>query len=301
MILSVFAPLLLATLGLGAAVSPAAPDPQAIITLSNADIASFLPYTRFAAVAYCPPSVTLAWICGANCETNPSFIPIAAGGDGNKIQFWYVGFHLPSSEIIVSHQGTNFTKIDPVLRDINILFENLDKDVFPGVPEGIQIHSGFAKSQKKTADVILQAVQTGLIKFNAKKVTVTGHSLGAAVGLLDAMFLRLHVPADVMVRFIGYALPRVGNQAFADFVDDSGVQVVYINNKKDLVPILPGRFLGYRHPSGEIHIQNSGIWVSCPGQENPSTRCTTGDVPTVFRSNLNNHNGPYQGIEMGRC
>lgn len=87
MILSVFASLLLATFGLGAAVSSAAPDAQAITTLSNADIASFLPYTRFAAVAYCPPSVTLAWICGSTCETNPSFIPIAAGGDGNKIQF----------------------------------------------------------------------------------------------------------------------------------------------------------------------------------------------------------------------
>lgn len=88
---------------------------------------------------------------------------------------------------------------------------------------------------------------------------------GAAVGLLDAMFLRLNISEDVAVRFIGYALPRVGNQAFADFVDSSGVQVEYINNKKDLVPILPGRFLGYRHPSGEIHIRGSGTWMSCPG------------------------------------
>lgn len=87
MILSVFAPFLLATFGLGAAVPPATPDARAITTLSNTNIASFLPYTRFAAVAYCPPSLTLPWSCGANCKTNPSFIPIAAGGDGDKIQF----------------------------------------------------------------------------------------------------------------------------------------------------------------------------------------------------------------------
>lgn len=67
------------------------------------------------------------------------------------------------------------------------------------------------------------------------------------------------------MRFIGYALPRVGNQVFANFVDGSGVQVQHINNMEDLVPILPGRFLGYHHPSGEIHIQDSGTWVSCPG------------------------------------
>ncbi len=79
------------------------------------------------------------------------------------------------------------------------------------------------------------------------------------------MFFRLHVPSDVAVRFVGYALPRVGNQVFADFVDGSGVQVQHINNMEDLVPILPGRFLGYHHPSGEIHIQDSGTWVSCPG------------------------------------
>ncbi|OJT15443.1 Lipase [Trametes pubescens] len=301
MMLSVFTPYLLATFGLGAAVSPAAHDAQGITALSDADIAGFLPYAHFAAIAYCLPSVALNWSCGAYCDANPSFIPIAAGGDGNKVQFWYVGFNPPSGEIIVSHQGTNFTKIDPVLRDVNIIFESLNRTLFPGVPAGIQAHSGFSVSQQKTAADIMTAVQTGLTKFNAKKVIVSGHSLGAAVGLLDALFLRLNIPSDVAVRFVGYALPRVGNQAFADFVDGSGVQVEFINNKRDLVPILPGRFLGYRHPSGEIHIQDSSTWVSCRGQDNPSSQCSTGGVPTIFQSNLNHHNGPYQGIMMGRC
>lgn len=86
--LSVFAPmLLLAAFGLGAAASPATPAAQGITTLSDADIAAFLPYTHFAAVGYCPPSATLAWSCGANCEANPSFVPIAAGGNGDATQF----------------------------------------------------------------------------------------------------------------------------------------------------------------------------------------------------------------------
>jgi hypothetical protein len=42
---------------------------------------------------------------------------------------------------------------------------------------------------------------------------------------------------------------------------------VRINNKEDPVPILPGRFLGYVHSSGEIHIEDSGAWDACPGTE----------------------------------
>ena len=61
-------------------------------------------------------------------------------------------------------------------------------------------------------------------------------------------------------------MPRVGNQAFADFVDGqlSGL-VTHVNNQEDPVPTLPGRFLGFHHVSGEIHIQDSGAWDNCPG------------------------------------
>ena len=61
-------------------------------------------------------------------------------------------------------------------------------------------------------------------------------------------------------------MPRVGNQEFADFVDAHVLDLTHVNNKKDLVPIIPGRFLGFVHPKGEIHIQNSGDWVTCPGR-----------------------------------
>ena len=64
------------------------------------------------------------------------------------------------------------------------------------------------------------------------------------------------------VSFIGYGLPRVGNQDFADYVDSLGLSITHINNKEDFVPILPGRFLGFHHPSGEVHIQDSGAWAA---------------------------------------
>ena len=33
-----------------------------------------------------------------------------------------------------------------------------------------------------------------------------------------------------------------------------------------------GMFLGYAHPSGEVHITDSGPWESCPGTVNSSNR-----------------------------
>ena len=42
--------------------------------------------------------------------------------------------------------------------------------------------------------------------------------------------------------------------------------MTHINNKEDPIPIMPGMSLGYHHPSGEIHIEDSGEWASCPGE-----------------------------------
>ena len=79
---------------------------ESITPLSNAQIASFTPYTHFASTAYCQPKTTLTWSCGgkcvvninlnrltrklspkANCNANPDFIPVASGGDGGSVQF----------------------------------------------------------------------------------------------------------------------------------------------------------------------------------------------------------------------
>jgi hypothetical protein len=39
----------------------------------------------------------------------------------------------------------------------------------------------------------------------------------------------------------------------------------HTNNKHDPIPILPPRVFGYHHPSGEIHIDDSGAWMACSG------------------------------------
>jgi hypothetical protein len=44
----------------------------------------------------------------ANCAgANPAFHPVASGGDGDSVQFWFVGVDTKLGTIIVSHQGTD--------------------------------------------------------------------------------------------------------------------------------------------------------------------------------------------------
>ena len=65
----------------------AVPPLAAVTAISNSQVDSYTPFTHYAAAGYCNPSVTKTWTCGANCDANPGFKPIASGGDGSSTQF----------------------------------------------------------------------------------------------------------------------------------------------------------------------------------------------------------------------
>ncbi|PIL24780.1 hypothetical protein GSI_12666 [Ganoderma sinense ZZ0214-1] len=272
---------------------------QAVSSVSQSQIDSYTPITHYASAGYCQPSATLAWNCGANCQANPSFHPVASGGDGVVVQFWYD----PNLKtVVVSIQGTQPSAILPLLTDSDIQLTSLALDpiLFPGLDLSILAHQGFISAHAMSATDILSAVQTTFSQFSTSRVLLTGHSLGAAIALLHSVYIPLHIPS-AQVTYVGYGLPRVGNQDFADYVDAhaSVTPVTHINNQEDPIPILPGRFLGFHHPSGEIHIQDSLAWVACAGQDNANTECIVGDVSNPLAGNLTDHDGPYNGIEMG--
>ncbi|KAF8633862.1 hypothetical protein AX15_001197 [Amanita polypyramis BW_CC] len=217
------------------------------------------------------------------------------------------------AEVIVTHQGTDIEKTHSILTDIKLIQKNLGSTLFPGVDSSIKVHRGFADEPAKTASDVLSAVRSAL---SSNKVTTVGHSLGAAIALLDGIYLTLQLPG-VSVNTVGYGMPRVSfgspsfspgasikptyrleTKGFANYVD-SHLSLTHINNKRDPIPTLPGRFLHYHHPSGEVHITETGSWDVCPGHDNPGELCTVGDVPTVLASNASDHSGPYNGIIMG--
>lgn len=271
---------------------------QSITALATSQIDQFTPYTYYASAGYCTNTQTLAWDCGTNCDANPGFKPVASGGNGDSVQYWFVGYDPNLDTVIVSHQGTNPSEIMPLVTDADFFLTTLDSTFFPGISSDIEVHNGFQDAQTSTATDVLAAVESAMSTYSTTSVTMVGHSLGAAITLLDSVYLPLWLPAGTTFTTIGYGLPRVGNQAFADYVD-ANLHLTHINNEEDPIPICPGMFLDFVHPAGEVHIQDSGEWASCPGQDNPSTQCIVGDVPEIWDGDESDHDGPYNGVEMG--
>ncbi|KAF8806432.1 alpha/beta-hydrolase [Phlegmacium glaucopus] len=280
--------------------SPAKLQERSVIQVSAADLGSLAPFTQFARAAYCPTNILQGWNCGEACAANPGFQPTVVGGDGNAVQIFFVGFWPDQNSIVVAHEGTDPTQLLSDLTDANILMGNLDTTLFPGVSSGVEVHQGFRNEHKKTAFTILTEVKRLMSVTGSKSIVAVGHSLGGALAELDALFLTLNLPSSTSIKAVTYGTPRVGNSAFAQLIDSKVPDFRRINNEKDIVPIVPGRFLGFQHPHGEIHILSPGNAVSCLGDDDATDpQCQISSVPNIFDGNILNHLGPYEGISIG--
>ncbi|XVF25399.1 hypothetical protein REPUB_Repub13aG0209200 [Reevesia pubescens] len=70
-------------------------------------------------------------------------------------------------------------------------------------------------------------------------LTITGHSLGGALALLNAYEAAATLPG-LPVSVIFFGAPRVGNSAFRDELVELGVKALRVVIKQDLVPRMPG-------------------------------------------------------------
>ncbi|KAF9563618.1 lipase [Agrocybe pediades] len=272
-------------------------ESRATSVLSAAQIESYKPYTYYAGAAYCKPATTLAWNCGTNCNQNPSLKPIASGGNGATIQYWYVGYDTSLKSIIVGYQGTDADKILPVVTDLDFVLDDFDSSLFPGVSSSIKTHNGFNEAHARSASAVLAAVKKGMSTYSTSQITIVGHSLGGALAIISTAHLAVNIPS-AKIKTVSFSAPRVGNDAFVNFVN-AKADMVRINNKKDLIPIVPGRFLGFSHTEGEIHITSSNQWLSCPGTDSTDSGCTIATVPNIFQGNAGDHGGPFNGITIG--
>ncbi|KAL5839029.1 hypothetical protein ACOSQ3_011737 [Xanthoceras sorbifolium] len=76
-------------------------------------------------------------------------------------------------------------------------------------------------------------------KSEEVSLTITGHSLGGALALLNAYEAADTIP-DLPISVISFGAPRVGNSAFRDELHQMGVKTLRVVVKQDLVPRMPG-------------------------------------------------------------
>jgi hypothetical protein len=108
------------------------------------------------------------------------------------------------------------------------------------------VHAGFAAA----LGLLWDDVSAALAPIQ-EPLWITGHSLGGALAVLAAT----RAPAEAVVTF---GAPRVGDAAFALFVNGLPARALRYVNCCDLVPGLPPEVLGFRHAGRLRYIDAAG-------------------------------------------
>ncbi len=53
----------------------------------------------------------LGYLSAAKCSANSGLTPVAAGGDGAAVQYWYVGYDTDLASVVVGFQGTRIERM----------------------------------------------------------------------------------------------------------------------------------------------------------------------------------------------
>lgn len=114
------------------------------------------------------------------------------------------------------------------------------------------VHHGFATAFRSMRDELLDFV----ISKPAEPIFVTGHSLGGALAMLAANYLRHNLRVGAVYTFGG---PRVGDATWAMCYDAAlGDRTFRFVNEEDIVPRVPGMLAGYRHAGQEVFLPALG-------------------------------------------
>ena len=180
---------------------------------------------------------------------------IAVSTDPNEIE------RLGRRDIVIAWRGTrtaqewiqNFKDIlvplPPTLDHVNV---QTIPDPNIRVEKGFlscytSVDEGSAKCKRSARDIIVGEIRRLVKEYKDERlsITLTGHSLGAALATLSAYDVKetVKMHSNILVTVFAFASPRVGNPMFAQRMEEIGVKVLRLVNTHDVVPSVPGLFL----------------------------------------------------------
>ncbi|KAK3018139.1 hypothetical protein RJ639_004593 [Escallonia herrerae] len=121
-------------------------------------------------------------------------------------------------------------------------------------------------------------------------VTITGHSLGAALATLTAYDLTATCDPRLLVTVVSFGGPRVGNGSFRCQLERSGTRILRIVNSDDLITKMPG-FVANSHDVAnkrDVHVRGLPSWLQKRVED---TQWVYADVGKEFR--LSSSHSPY--------
>lgn len=148
-------------------------------------------------------------------------------------------------EKVLSFRGTQVTQKSDIVADLT---SGKNREA-----NGTYVHVGFRKEVNKLWDDILTEIR----KDNTyKPLTITGHSLGAAMATIAASRLTTEDGLHVLVRsLVTFGSPRVGTKGFVKALSVNHFRVI---NCCDAVTRVPLYIMGFRHHGTIVYLDFQG-------------------------------------------
>ncbi|KAI9292203.1 alpha/beta-hydrolase, partial [Neoconidiobolus thromboides FSU 785] len=216
------------------------------------------PYAKrmayLAGTSYCNNSNIVSWNC-TRCQQFPEARAFGIYLDEVTQGKAVLIIDERGKNIVLSFRGTS--NIYNWFSNAQVLLTNLYFGNFK-----IKVHSGFKAMNEKLFKLYSNDLKELLKQYSDFNLIITGHSLGGAVSSLATIKIKekLNIKDDRLIN-ISYGSPRVGNHHFALKYNSMKHRVLRVTNKRDIVPHIPPRLLGYAHHQREF-------WVETPPKLN---------------------------------
>ncbi|KRX00063.1 hypothetical protein PPERSA_07260 [Pseudocohnilembus persalinus] len=221
----------------------------------------------FTQAAYCLPKKITKWKCGKPCKKYQGMQEITVIQSANKVNKGFTGYYEPLDAIIISWKGT--IKIRQWLEDFDYF-----KTAYPYC-DGCEVHKGFWQGWEGLQSYFWLAFNKLREAHPESKIYLTGHSLGAALSVFNAMDLIENGITDFV--WYNFGQPRIGNQAVVDYIQNNLTnRLMRVTHHKDPVPHVPPKSFGFFHPAQEIFYDKS----SDPSKSHTLCSTTNGEDPT---------------------
>jgi len=167
---------------------------------------------NYSKISYCAQPYIQSWDCGIDCQNFPGMSSIQVFFNALRQAQGYTGYDPNSNMIVAAIRGT---------ADVTDWVDDFQAALVSYTSNGCSdctIHQGFYDTYLEISAGMLSEIQSLVAIYPSAQVVVTGHSLGGAMATHLAIDVYYTVGVTNAI-FYTFGSPRVGNQAFAFFVD----------------------------------------------------------------------------------
>lgn len=158
-------------------------------------------------------------------------------------------------DIVISFRGTatGLEWLENVRATLTPLPDRPENEPGPMVESGfLSLYTSGTPTSPSLQQMVREEISRLLQSYGDEPVslTITGHSLGAALATLTAYDVKTTFKRAPMVTVISFGGPRVGNRSFRQCLEKQGTKVLRIVNSDDLITKVPGFVI-----DGDDHIE----------------------------------------------